>query len=561
MIRRSVGPIPIGWTSILRNDPTLKTAPSVIPKAEVHLPTSEGTPPIPRLGLATALVSIFILLCSMGHKVGITWDEPEYIVQGVDAGRTFQRSLGHLKHLNFGLAFQEARDASSWRVGAMNSGIQRIYNGIVFTLLGDWFNAPWLQRGATAFAWTLMLWVLFLLAREAFGPTAGWAALIIGLGSPRLLGHGLLSCSDVFLAVTWVFALWAYLRSFTGRSPAWFTGLACGLAMMAKFQSFALLGILSLWGFLYDPKKAVRIFLVALPVGLAVFFAFQPLYWKDPFGQLMWLINFYGFKATQYSSEMKMPVHVFFEGKAVLYPPWYYPPVIWAVSTPLPFMALSLWGLWQTVRRFDPYRVLFFWMAFSSMAIPVLAGNIYDGERLFLQAYPALILLASGGVAVLLQGRETLRKPLLAALSGATLLVLVQNFPFYQDYYSGLVGGPVGAHKRGFESSYWLNAITPDMLEAINREVPPNGSLFCKQSEHIFAYYKSEGRIRKDIQVTNRYLEGTTGHILHYRRLGNMDGKEIREFDGIPAIYEVKYRGLSLTKLQKVGASAPASNP
>ena len=504
--------------------------------------------------LIFALLGVFIFLCVTTRYVGVTYDEPVYIDEGVQTAQVFRNSFNQLVHLNLVGAFESIKDGQNWTQTPMDLGFQRILNGFGLFFFGGWVDSPWLQRGATAVAWTGMLLLLFLLARDAFGSeSSGWAAMIIALGTPRLIGHGLLSCTECYLAASWMLSLWMYLRVFKGKSPAWLLGVVCGLALMVKFQSMGLLGALSVWGFLYAPRRAIKIFLIAFPISFLVFFAFQPLYWSHPLGQLMWLINFYAFKSTAYSTSVKGPVALYFLGHTSINAPWYYAPVIWLVSTPLPYLALSLWGLWQVFRKFDPIRVLFLWMALLPMILTMFPGvNVYDGERMFIQAYPAWVLVAAGGISSLWENRESWKRPLLAMTMAVTAFVLIQNFPFYMDYYSGAVGGPVGAQKKGFESSYWYNALNPGMLDYLNREVPPHGGVWMDFGNLLLGYYKGAGKLRSDIEIDGGIAPGITAYKLLYLRqgyLGDIDG-----YLNAKAAYEVNYRGLALAKLIKVGS-------
>jgi hypothetical protein len=178
--------------------------------------------------------------------------------------------------------------------------------------------------------------------------------------------------------------------------------------------------------------------------------------------------------------------------------------------------------------------------------------NVYDGERMFIQAYPAWVLVAAGGISSLWENRESWKQPLLAMTMAVTAFVLIQNFPFYMDYYSGAVGGPVGAQKKGFESSYWYNALNPGMLDYLNREVPPHGGVWMDFGNLLLGYYKGAGKLRSDIEIDGGIAPGITAYKLLYLRQGYLG--DINGYLNAKAAYEVNYRGLALAKLIKVGS-------
>src|SRR6185295_1642720 len=134
--------------------------------------------------LALFLLATFAFLCVANRYVGVTYDEPVYIEEASGTAAMYQAAFDQLKHLNLVGAFRTVKDSPNWDKNPMDIGFQRIYNGFVLFLFGKWAGAIWLQRGAVALAWVGLLLVLFLLGREAFGPTAGWAAMIIALGTP-----------------------------------------------------------------------------------------------------------------------------------------------------------------------------------------------------------------------------------------------------------------------------------------------------------------------------------------------------------------------------------------
>ncbi len=62
------------------------------------------------------------------------------------------------------------------------------------------------------------------------------------------------------------------------------------------------------------------------------------------------------------------------------------------------------------------------------------------------------------------------------AMAIASFLIALSAEPFGLGYRNALLGGARGAWDRGFEISYWGEAITPDLLRAVDTLRLPDGS-------------------------------------------------------------------------------------
>ena len=63
----------------------------------------------------------------------------------------------------------------------------------------------------------------------------------------------------------------------------------------------------------------------------------------------------------------------------------------------------------------------------------------------------------------------------LAAMVSAWLVVPVWALhPYQLCYYNELVGGPWGAHRIGFETTYWNDTVTQEALDFLNAQAPAN---------------------------------------------------------------------------------------
>jgi hypothetical protein len=157
--------------------------------------------------------------------------------------------------------------------------------------------------------------------------------------------------------------------------------------------------------------------------------------------------------------------------------PWHYPWVYFTVTVPIGLHLLGVAGLvqgWRS-RRTDPFPLLLtapivLFLILFSTNVPV-----YDGERLFLVAFPFWALLIGLGFQSFwtwFAGRSWWR----AALVGVVLAQgfgVVSTHPFSLSYYNALVGGLPGAERLGLELTYWGDAIDPVLLDDLARRAQP----------------------------------------------------------------------------------------
>jgi len=195
--------------------------------------------------------------------------------------------------------------------------------------------------------------------------------------------------------------------------------------------------------------------------------------------------------------------------------------------------------------------MLLLWLAWVPLLVMMLPNApTYDGERLFIQAYPLWVLLAAGGLAPLFSWKPKWTAAVLALLFVTAGVSIARNHPHHLATYNLLVGGPGGAEKRGFESTYWLDSFDRDMMEAVNREVPPGGRVQIFGFVGVaLEYQQARGLLRRDIRFT---VEGgpDVTHYLLYNRQAFLDPEAYRK---MKAVHETRFQGASLVKLVKAG--------
>ncbi len=330
----------------------------------------------------------------------------------------------------------------------------------------------------------LLFWTgsvfLYLLARRLFKdwkPALLTAALLIL--SPRIVTDAFYNTKDIPLMALFTVSMYTLVRFIDKKTPgrAAAHALACALAIDTRIVG-VFVPILTLLWLLYDLVRERKNEGLVRPLGMlcgwlagTVFLTilFWPVLWLDPVGQFV--------AAFERMGKYPWGQDVFYLGKYVSSSelPWHYLPVWIAVTTPVLYTALFLWGgatvLWAAVRR--PFRALremraeitvLLWFFVPVIAVIVGKSVVYDGWRHVFFIYPALLLLAVLGLrsAVSCLGRilgdarlaATLLGIVVAVSCAGTMSFLIRNHPYGNLYFSWLTGGIAGADGR-FELDYW----------------------------------------------------------------------------------------------------------
>jgi hypothetical protein len=96
------------------------------------------------------------------------------------------------------------------------------------------------------------------------------------------------------------------------------------------------------------------------------------------------------------------------------------------------------------------------------------------------------------------------RLALVGAVLGSSAVSLYRIHPYELSYYNELIGGPRGAWERGFELSYWYDAFNDQVIDDLNRRLPPGAKVdflneMTKTAAGTFYLRKDLGALRGDI--------------------------------------------------------------
>jgi hypothetical protein len=315
-------------------------------------------------------------------------------------------------------------------------------------------------------------------AARHFGRPAGLAAGFALLAMPRAFAHAHLAALDTFVALFWTAALLAAGRAVAGPRPVAAMGLAglvWALALLTKIHGWLLPPIVLAWALFRLPfRRAILSFAAWTAAGLAGFFAGWPWLWYDTIPRLR------GYFGTAGAGRASIRVLYFGTVYADRSVPWHYPWFYFGSTIPVGLLALGLLGLVVGLRghRRDPFPILVIGPILVLLLVFSTNVPVYDGERLFLPAFPLGAILVGGGFAAVWRwvgARRSIR-------AGLIVLLLAQGYgvvalhPFGLSYYNALVGGLPGAERRGLELTFWGDAVDRQLLDDLDRLAQPGES-------------------------------------------------------------------------------------
>ena len=444
------------------------------------------------LGVAAA-VAVLLTLSPSGGGPGITCDELYYVAAGkryvsafLDEGPAFfqaanvDRSMGFVDggpppHPPLGV----------WLIGWMHW---------LLDFAPEEPDAFWVAaaRAAPALAFGALVWLVGTgtarLAGGRAGNWAGGAAAAATALSPRLFAHAHLATIEIFAALFFVAAILA-LPLAAERGRWWHFALAgtvWGLAMLTKINGLLIVVPAAAWIVWRLRTKCAAPLAAWGAAGFLTLLVGWPWLWTDTFHRFTRFVS---------SGTERITLHNYYLGQVWndAETPWHYPWVLFAVTVPLGLLVLGGVGLWSAARdgerrgnfALPAAGLLFLLLVFSWPGVPV-----YDGERLFLAAYPLWACFVGLGAQRLVEGSHTnglsqagatavsavrktasirrtssTRKAACAILLAGQAIGLVLYHPLQLSYYNALVGGLWGAERLGFETTYWGDSVQGPLLD------------------------------------------------------------------------------------------------
>jgi len=484
---------------------------------------------------AVVFLAAFLAVAATVRDPGLTWDESIYF------GRA-ARLVGWFQSIGSG-AFQKEALLRAWW-SADHPPLGSLWIAGSFALFGSLPMITAARLGAAALfalaAMTIFLWV----SRRRSRGEALLAAALFAL-MPRLFAHGHFANLEMMTLLLWTLTVVAFEKGIESRRWSALAGLFFGLSLLTKINGAFLPFLLVPWGLIFHGRKSLRNVAMMALMGPLIFLAGWPVMWVEPLGAIK------AYLANKGAQRMILPVEYLGQVYRDRFAPWHYPFVMMLVTTPLVALIGAAAGGWDHLRRLrrqfrsSAHEALLLWaFLFPVLLLAFPGAPKYDGIRLMLPAYPFLAILAARGLALIwerLRARAgsdvaaneepTLRRQVrtahrfvrtfarfphgaaelraralrvaAAGLAAAGILVPVVLFhPYQLSYYNALAGGPWGARRLGFETTYWDDTFDAKALAYLNNNVPQGGKVaFVAMGDFVWQIYQINREARADIAV------------------------------------------------------------
>ncbi len=495
-------------------------------KAELYTPTpkkAHGSVPPWLQGLKIQAVLVMLLtlalLVATEPQIGLTWDEPDYIV----ASEAYSSWFGKLIQQPAAALSKEAINAS-WSFNSEHPPLGKIWAGFVWSAARYVFNDLTAHRLGNMILVSVMAGLLYLLVAGAApseqaggagrsGQAAGLAAVAALLTLPRFFFHAHLAALDIPAACAIFFVTFLFWKTKDDLSWKWtlILGLVWGLALATKINALFLPPTLFLWALIFRRRWGLLVRIAAMTlIGIPFSFSIWPWIYPDVSARVT--------KYLEWITVDHWQIGQWYLGKLYIPPPWHFPFVmVWAV-VPLSLTVLYWTGIVRAGWKRSEADGLGSLLLFNAL-VPILAlasgqSMVYDNERLFMPAFPFLAALAGMGFGWLVTGIRRaagrLQKPRWAApliVLAVALAFLPQSihlarlYPHLLSYYSETVGGLPGATRLGLETTYWCETYAA-ALPYLNAHARPGDVIWVDPWAHnVMIYYQVHGRLRSDVKV------------------------------------------------------------
>ncbi|WP_337174706.1 glycosyltransferase family 39 protein [Paludisphaera sp.] len=440
------------------------------------MPPEGPRPPSPRrLGLIAGLIAAALTLATL-RGPGLTIDEPLDVRPGRDYVALLARAgLGFLDPANVDRLFRDNAEhppLGRWLLGIAS----KAFEPFEAWLFGPDPTGLYVLSGrvAPALAFAALVALVAAESSRRWGAIAGIAAAWSLVAMPRLFAHAHLAALDTFIAFFWTLALLAAARAVDSRRPLpamLAAGLLWGLALLTKIHAWFLPPLVLAWALTrLKPARAVAVVSAWFVAGVATFLIGWPWLWHDT------VARWSAYLGTGVNRASILVLYFDRVWKDVDLP-WHYPWLYFAATVPLLLQACGVAGLargWRG-RREDPFPALLAGSILLFLALFSTRVPVYDGERLFLPAFPAWAMLIGLGFsrAWARWGGRRAGRFALAALMLAQGYGTVSMHPFGLSYYNALTGGLAGADRLGLEATYWGDAVDRVLLDELARRVSP----------------------------------------------------------------------------------------
>ncbi|MEM6961331.1 MAG: glycosyltransferase family 39 protein [Myxococcota bacterium] len=541
-------------------------------------------PPRPIDHLVGLLLSIayFTLLFATAGDLGMSRDESFYVKAAEDYGAWYA-----LVFQGDPSAFELEVIDRYWRYNSEHPAFVKTL--FAWSVLAneqfELFDHPSTAHRVPAMGLAaLLVWLIYIFGARVFGRQAGlFAALSFAL-MPRVFYHAHLNCFDIPITFAVTLVAYLYYRSLEQKRFAIGTGLAFGIALATKHNSWVLPGVFGihfLW--LCAEERGSRLrgetpqitmkpywLLAMIALGPLLFWGSWPWLWHDTLQRL----NSYALFHLRHDF-----YNIAYFGDTYFRPPFpiELPLVLTAFTVPASVLALAIVGLGLRfpfflprfmLRRYAPRLapsvlpnrtdVLLLGLLLSPILIIALPSSpIFGGTKHWMPAYPFLAMFAGFGFtrmhAAISRSLHSTRtwKSLYAIGIGAFMLApsaleTRHSHPFGLSHYTQLAGGVPGAADLGMNRQFW-GFTTRSMVSWLNETLPQGGSVYvCDTTFGAWRMLQSDGHLAGNIRPTGDMIRADIALVHHERHFAEVDYQAWVAYGSPKPMFVLTYDGVPL---------------
>ncbi|MFQ5681778.1 MAG: ArnT family glycosyltransferase [Candidatus Binatia bacterium] len=518
-------------------------------------------------------LGVFFLVGTTISDYGLTWDEPSYF-HASDLHVRWLADLG--KNLFNGQIDKNLQDktlTAAWHWDPYHiphPPFSRILSGLTKALFSPVMDKFTAYRLAPALFFALLVTVMYLWMAQLFTRITGLFSAVTLVLMPNLFGFAHFAVTDMPLTVMWFLTVYCFWKGLKDWRWSLVLGLVWGLALATKFPAFLIPIPLLLWAHLYHRHSYHNNVFAMSFFSPIVMISVQPYLWHKTLPRLVMFL--YDSVSRGFQRETNFTIFFLHNTYTSSTVPWYYPFFMTVVTIPAVVLLFCLVGA-VAMPRIKPQGVamiLFFLNAMFILVIGLFPGAVlHDINRLLLPVLPFLAGLAGCGffvlVRLLTEQCQTVAylqrvRHLPEKLIGLAFLVavflpaldLLTYHPYELSYYNRLIGGIRGAYQRGLEVTYFMDALTPDFLRFLNKNLPHNAIINASFANGMFDYYQKEGLLRPDFKFTGN--GNFDYYVLVSRQSAFSKGERARFYTAHPR-YAVRLAGVPLVSVYKAKAS------
>jgi len=416
----------------------------------------------------------------------------------------------------------------------------------------------------------LLLWLIYAWGASVMRPEGAlFAALAFAL-MPRVFYHSHLASFDVPIAFFVTATAYAYWRALADRRWVPFVGLAFGLALATKHNSWMLPAIFLIhfaWVRRNETRadRIERSSIAWLPSMLIL----GPLV---ALGTWPWLWHHTWSRVIAYARFHLRHVHYTYEylGFSYFEPPLpvSVPFVMTLFTVSLTVLVLSLIGLYYRRSEFRlPRRtkagdatgrkVEVLWL--GCMLAPLLAialptTPIFGGTKHWITAYPFLALFAGWGLLAVMEkaelgvwaGRLWPRWGFAAFCLLPGVMETAHSHPFGLSHYTPAVGGVPGAADLGMNRQFW-GFTTGSLAKWFAEKLPEGGSVWtCDTTAGAWAMMQRDGSIPSNIQSAASMRSADFVLVHHEPHFNEVDYQAWVAYGTAQPAFVLRYEGVPI---------------